>query len=343
MPLSTKRSRELRHLIDRIEADAPPILSVVSGALGEHVGADFDASYGLASIDESDQITFVYSSRQGPTDLVPRFRAVVAASPRPWKRAPERVPQTERNRVMLWDEVLRAMKVRAEDHPIIRDVLRPLGVRRQMRVVICDGPSMLAFVGAFRGRGRDFNERERNRLRALVPALRRRLLFERQIGELRLLKNAFETVLEQVGAPVLLVDARGQVRHTNAAGKAWLVHKGRDALADVASATKSEKTSAALDVRRLSVPGLPPHALVTVSGPAVVSPAHARVDVVATKWKLTPRQRDVVRLITQGRSNKNIAATLGIAEVTVEVHVSAILRRAGAGSRAELIARMLGA
>jgi hypothetical protein len=273
MPTSpTARSRELRNIIDRIEADAPPILSVLSGVIAEHVGADFDASYGLESIDESDHVTFTHASREAPDALSARFRAVVASSRRPWRRAPERVPAREQNRVMLWDEVLRTLKVRAEEQPIVRDVLHPLGVGRQIRVVLCDGPSMLAFVGAFRGRGRDFNERERGRLRALVPALRRRLLFERQMGDMHMLTSALECVLEQLGAPVLLVHSHGRVRHTNCAGKAWLASKGRAGLAEVVTAARGDKiaSTGAFDVRRLSVPGWPAHALVTVSGPSVV-------------------------------------------------------------------------
>jgi DNA-binding NarL/FixJ family response regulator len=111
------------------------------------------------------------------------------------------------------------------------------------------------------------------------------------------------------------------------------------------AAAKGDKVAgpSAFDVRRLSVRGWPAHALVTVKGYSVMPPAHGRAESAAAKWRLTPRQREVLRLLSQGRTNKNIAATLGIAEVTVEVHVSAILRRAGAGSRAELIARMLGA
>lgn len=345
MPTSpAARSRELRDVIDRIEAGAPPILSLLSGVIAEHVGADFDASYGLASIDESDHVTFIHASCEAPDTLSARFRTVVASSRRPWRRAPERVPAAERNRVMLWDEVLRTLRVRAEDQPIVRDVLHPLGVGRQIRVVLCDGPSMLAFVGAFRGRGRDFNERERGHLRALVPALRKRLLFERQLGDVHMLTSALECALERAGAPVLLVDSHGRVRHANSAGKAWLASRGRAGLAELAVAAKGDTTAGtAFDVQRLCVPGWPAHALVTVSGPSVVPSSPGRADAAAAKWRLTPRQREVFRLLSQGRTNKNIATTLGIAEVTVEVHVSAILRRAGAGSRAELIARMLGA
>jgi len=42
--------------------------------------------------------------------------------------------------------------------------------------------------------------------------------------------------------------------------------------------------------------------------------------------RLTPRQRDVLRLLAQGQSNKQIAEVLGLAPGTVKIHISRILR-----------------
>ena len=42
--------------------------------------------------------------------------------------------------------------------------------------------------------------------------------------------------------------------------------------------------------------------------------------------RLTPRQRDVLRLLAQGQSNKEIADVLGLAPGTVKIHISRILR-----------------
>lgn len=50
---------------------------------------------------------------------------------------------------------------------------------------------------------------------------------------------------------------------------------------------------------------------------------------------LTPRQLDVLRLVARGKSNKEIAYTLGLAENTVRVHVAAILKYLDVKNRTE--------
>jgi DNA-binding CsgD family transcriptional regulator len=48
---------------------------------------------------------------------------------------------------------------------------------------------------------------------------------------------------------------------------------------------------------------------------------------------LTGRQREVLDLIVQGRSNKEIACTLKIAEGTVKIHVAALFSKLGINRR----------
>ena len=50
---------------------------------------------------------------------------------------------------------------------------------------------------------------------------------------------------------------------------------------------------------------------------------------------LTPRERDVLRLVAQGRSNKEIAAALYLSLGTVKGYVSAILPKLGVGDRTQ--------
>jgi two-component system nitrate/nitrite response regulator NarL len=48
---------------------------------------------------------------------------------------------------------------------------------------------------------------------------------------------------------------------------------------------------------------------------------------------LSPRERDILRGMAQGASNKEIAREHGIAETTVKIHVQHILRKLGVSSR----------
>lgn len=55
----------------------------------------------------------------------------------------------------------------------------------------------------------------------------------------------------------------------------------------------------------------------------------------ALKQALTPRQRDVLAMLRQGKSNKEIARDLDLAEITVKLHVTAILRALGVENRTQ--------
>lgn len=52
---------------------------------------------------------------------------------------------------------------------------------------------------------------------------------------------------------------------------------------------------------------------------------------------LTPRQKHVLQLLTQGLSNKLIARELGVSVDTVKDHVAAVLRALGASSRTQAV------
>ncbi len=55
---------------------------------------------------------------------------------------------------------------------------------------------------------------------------------------------------------------------------------------------------------------------------------------------LTPRQREVLALLGQGRPNKVIAQRLSMCESTVKVHVRQIMRKLGASNRTEVALKL---
>ena len=54
--------------------------------------------------------------------------------------------------------------------------------------------------------------------------------------------------------------------------------------------------------------------------------------------QLTGRERNVLRLLSQGQSNKGIAQSLCISEDTVKTHIRHILEKLGVQSRTQAIA-----
>lgn len=56
---------------------------------------------------------------------------------------------------------------------------------------------------------------------------------------------------------------------------------------------------------------------------------------------LTERERDVLRLIVAGRSNKEIGSELNIAEGTVKVHVNSLLGKLGVQDRTQAVTEAL--
>ena len=52
---------------------------------------------------------------------------------------------------------------------------------------------------------------------------------------------------------------------------------------------------------------------------------------------LTPRELEVMKMVTDGRSNKEIANALGVSAKTIEVHRARVMEKMRARSLAELV------
>jgi len=66
-----------------------------------------------------------------------------------------------------------------------------------------------------------------------------------------------------------------------------------------------------------------------------------RADIAARLAELTPREHEVMNMVTDGKSNKEIAAALGVSAKTVEVHRARVMDKMRADSLAELVRLVL--
>jgi len=139
--------------------------------------------------------------------------------------------------------------------------------------------------------------------------------------------------LAQIARPSFVV-IREQVVHANDAGRARLDAEGpairRQILAAIHQGDPRFDVHATHDGVEAS------EHLVIARRPG--DGRRARVEQMASRCHLTPRQAEVLQLVASGRSNGRIATELRISPRTVEAHVTAIFDRVGCQSRAELLA-----
>jgi len=65
--------------------------------------------------------------------------------------------------------------------------------------------------------------------------------------------------------------------------------------------------------------------------------AEAGRDVRARFEGLSPREREVMTLVTRGLMNKQVAGELGLSEITVKLYRAQAMRKMGAGTLADLV------
>jgi FixJ family two-component response regulator len=66
-----------------------------------------------------------------------------------------------------------------------------------------------------------------------------------------------------------------------------------------------------------------------------------RAEIATRLAELTPREHEVMDMVTEGKSNKDIAASLGVSTKTVEAHRARVMDKMRADSLAELVRMVL--
>jgi DNA-binding NarL/FixJ family response regulator len=104
---------------------------------------------------------------------------------------------------------------------------------------------------------------------------------------------------------------------------------------------KSLEIDQVFEAIRMIVSGhhyIPPDILGVVDGShAEISGDHSPFEALVREHKLTQREQDVLRLLVDGCTNKEIALRMDVQEVTVKLHLSKIYRKLGIRNRAQAV------
>ena len=103
----------------------------------------------------------------------------------------------------------------------------------------------------------------------------------------------------------------------------------------VGGSSRTHKSSAGVSNSNSGVAGTTAHA--PAPAPTAGAAAGAGSGITPESLGLTGRQLDVLWLLLEGMSNKQICRKLDLAEATVKVHVRAILRALNVDSRTEAV------
>jgi FixJ family two-component response regulator len=158
-------------------------------------------------------------------------------------------------------------------------------------------------------------------LRSQLPDVASCLVLDIRLPGLSGLDFQVELAQANIHIPIIFVTGHGDIPMTVRAMKAGAVDflskpfRDQDMLDAVASAIERDRK------RRAE--------------------AKLRADLQAHFETLTPREREVLPLVASGLMNKQIAAEIGLAQITVKIHRGHIMRKMGARSLADLV-RMAG-
>lgn len=207
-----------------------------------------------------------------------------------------------------------------------------------LRLVICDGPRQLG--GVLMLRATPFSPHEVALLQTRAAPLIAQLNRERAALLAGSSRSLVQALLESFAEPALLLSPPGVVEFANQAGIDWL--NGADRETDLA-AMRSAMTDGSQNHPGFVLTSLDAvchgYFLVRLSHAARNSPTQV-VALAQRAWRLVDLQAQVLERVANGQSNKEIAAALGRAEVTIERHLTRLFRVSGSRCRTELITRL---
>jgi DNA-binding CsgD family transcriptional regulator len=211
--------------------------------------------------------------------------------------------------------------------------------QRVTRALLCDGDAFLGWFGVFHDA--PLTAAQIAVIEPALPVLARRIATERKLESAPLVSAALDAVLEHIASPALVVSSQGRIFEVNSAARTMLATQRAEVAQAIVATLAGEPSTLAFELTPLASHGAPDHWLAVLKTRSADSRVAQAISRVATRLKLTRRQRDVLSRIVLGESNAMIATALAITERAVEQHVTALFDRTAVESRAALVAYVL--
>jgi len=330
---------EMEHALAEYAPHDPDAMPWFLSELRQLLGAAFAGVYKPIATDGGWGLDFMIGDGADAHAQIRAFRGYVAALPatdRFHGYSPYLVPAELRNRVTSLEElrIIQGGDLVTQVTP----ALAAVGQHEsdQIRVLLCDGPRLLSWVGSTRPE--PFTRREAAVLARLTGALQCRFKLEHQLRPAWPRALALEPALAALNRAAFLVGPRGTIEPQNEFAVRALEGDAHAVTEAIRGSRRPGAQDAPFLIVPLSLPGCPSYALAIQkeSRPTLAD----RVALAQRRWGLTARQVCVLEQLAAGAATKVIASELGCAEVTVENHITAIFRRSGARSRADLLRRL---
>jgi DNA-binding CsgD family transcriptional regulator/PAS domain-containing protein len=254
-----------------------------------------------------------------------------------------------------------------------REFAEPVDIHDSIAFAIARGPSMVGGISFNRrGTAMPFGDIDVEHLRLIAPHVRRAVTISDLFGVRAVEAATFGSILDTFPFGVLLVDRELAIVHANAAAAEMLnrrepirSEKGRVALTDrttqgaLERAVQQAGDAAGLGGKGIGIPasgkdrpsvvhvlplrdgqlrsGLGSRAVAALFVAPATLPPRMPADAIAAIYDLTPAETSVFELLVAGRTQAEIAATLGIAPSTVKSHVLHLFAKTGCRRQANLV------
>jgi DNA-binding CsgD family transcriptional regulator len=224
-----------------------------------------------------------------------------------------------------WSDFVTLPRLRAT--ALWNGLFRPFGIRRQMVAVLPTPPPLLVGIVLNR-QGRDFSARERTLLDVLRPQLANAYRNAQARATLAALEAGTEpdgdalVVLGKLGEPLALSERARELLAAFGPGGEDLARWSRRARRQApwpAGPLLARDGDLAVEARLLA--------------PSVVRLRAVHATETLRSATLTPRERDVLRFVAEGLTNKEIAARLDVRPTTVKKHLERTYGKLGVHTR----------